>query len=110
MSITVPDASLFEDSQIAFSHKSDNELKKAYRLYRLFDNPFLKVGTSLTSLAFRMHLPIEFIVKATAYKQFCGGEKLKECESTIEYLAEKNILTAIKYSVETKASEADYNK
>ncbi|HXH20038.1 MAG TPA: proline dehydrogenase family protein [Chitinophagales bacterium] len=111
MSVAVLNASIFEDTQIAFSHLSNFELRKAYYLYQSFNNPLLlKAGMSLASLAFRLHLPVEFIIKATAYRQFCGGETLKECAETIGRLAASGILTALQYSVETKAGEADYNK
>jgi len=111
MTVTGYNAALFEDTRIAFSHLSNFELRKAYYLYLSFNNPLLlKAGTSLASLAFRLHLPVEFIVKATAYRQFCGGETLDDCAETIERLAQSGILTALQYSVETKATEADYNE
>lgn len=101
----------FEDTRTAFSGKSDREIKNAYRIFQSFSSPLLlRAGTSLAKLAFRLRLPVEGIVKATVYKQFCGGESLKECESVIKHLAKNNILTALQYSVETKASEAEYNK
>ncbi len=104
-------ASLFEDSIVAFSNKTDKELKNAFRLFQSFNNPLLlKIGTSLTNLAFQLHLPIEPIVKATAYKQFCGGETLQECEAVIEHLSENKIFTALQFSVETKSSEEEFDK
>src|SRR5689334_13666 len=101
MQDVVPDVSLFEDSRIAFSDKSDRELKRAFRLFQSFNNPLLlNLGTSLTNLAFNLHLPIEAVVKATAYKQFCGGETLEECKDAISHLGENKIYTALQYGVE----------
>lgn len=111
MQEVVPIASLFENSSVAFSNKSDKELKIAFRLFQLFNNPLLlKLGTSFTNLAFQLRLPIEPIVKATSYKLFCGGESLQECEVAIKHLSENKIFTALQFSVETKSSEEEFDK
>lgn len=111
MPATVPNVSLFEDSRIAFSNKTDKELKLAYRLFQSFNNPLLlKLGTGFTNFAFQLHLPVEGIVKVTAFKQFCGGETLEGCISTIRHLGEYNIDTALTYAVETKSSEEEFDK
>lgn len=111
MQEVVPLASQFENSSVAFSNKTDKELKNAFRLFQSFNNPLLlKVGTGLTTLAFQLHLPIEPVVKATAYRQFCGGETLQECEAAIKHLSENKIFTALQFSVETKSSEEEFDK
>ena len=111
MQEVVPLASLFEDSSVAFSNKSDKELSNALRLFQSFNHPLLlKVGTAFTNLAFQLHLPIESLVKATTYKQFCGGETMQECDAVIKHLSENQIFTALQFSVETKSSEAEFDK
>ena len=101
----------FDDTSIAFSDKSTAELKRKYQLFRLISSPLLSsIGTKLTELAFRLRLPVKGIVKRTIFAQFCGGETIEECESTILKLGESNIGTILDYSVEGKSSEAVFER
>jgi proline dehydrogenase len=96
----------FEDTATAFSDKSNLDLKKKYRLFRMINSPFFTgVGTRLTEMAFRMHLPVKKIIKRTIFPQFCGGETIEECQPTIDQLGAANIGTILDYSVEGKADE-----
>src|SRR5688500_18625134 len=102
-------ASLFEYTQIAFSHLADKEFKKYYQLFKSFNNPLLfTIGKAFTSIAFQLKLPIEGILKKTIYHQFCGGETLEDCKAVILHLAEHNISTALQFSVETKSGEDEF--
>ena len=97
----------FEDTATAFSDKSNTDLKKKYRLFRLINSPVLTgIGTRLTELAFRLHLPIRKIVKRTIFSQFCGGESIEECQPTIDLLGEARIGTILDYSIEGKSEDA----
>jgi proline dehydrogenase len=97
----------FNDTAIAFSDKSNAELKKKYQLFKLINSPFLTgIGTELTEFAFRLHLPIKNLVKHTIFAQFCGGETIEECQPTIEKLGASRIGTILDYSVEGKSAEA----
>lgn len=100
----------FDNTQIAFSYKSDAELNRAYWLFKLVGSPALvKVGKSLTHIALALHLPIKSFIKATIFKQFCGGETIDECSATIENLGKFNIGTILDYSVEGKEDEKDFD-
>jgi len=96
----------FEDTATAFSDKSNLDLKKKYRLFRMINSPFLTgIGTRFTKMAFRMHLPVKKIIKRTIFPQFCGGETIEECQPTIDQLGAANIGTILDYSVEGKPDE-----
>ncbi|HIP36837.1 MAG TPA: proline dehydrogenase [Crocinitomix sp.] len=100
----------FDNTQIAFGSKSNSDLKWSYRLFNLMSKPWLvKVGKVATTIAFKLHLPIKGIIKKTIFKQFCGGENIKECEQRINQLAKFNIGTILDYSVEGKTSNEDLN-
>lgn len=99
----------FENTEVAFGHKSNQELNKAYWLFRLVGSPFLvKLGKFFTVLAIKLYLPIKGVVKKTIFAQFCGGETINECEKTIELLSKHNIGTILDYSVEGKEDEKDF--
>jgi len=97
----------FEDTATAFSDKSNLELKKKYRMFRLINSPVLTgIGTRITELAFRLRLPIRKIVKRTIFSQFCGGESIEECQPTIDMLGKARIGTILDYSIEGKSEDA----
>jgi proline dehydrogenase len=50
-------------------------------------------------------LPIKGAIKATIFKQFCGGETIVECEHTIEQLSTAKVGTILDYSVEGEDDE-----
>ena len=66
------------DTRTAFAHKSDRDLHQAYWLFRIIGTPWLtSVGSVLTKAALALHLPVKGVVKATIFKQFCGGRTFR---------------------------------
>jgi proline dehydrogenase len=97
----------FYDTKTAFADKSNEELRKKYWLFKLLNSSLItNLGTKLTELAFRMKLPVKGLVKETVFRQFCGGETIEECETTIQKLGGSKIGTILDYSIEGKASES----
>jgi len=101
----------FNNLKNAFSDKSDADLNRAYLLFKSMSNPVLsKVLTGLSQFALKLHLPIKPIIKATVYKQFCGGETIEESQATIDKLWESKIGTILDFSAEGKQSVHDFNR
>ncbi|TND07524.1 MAG: proline dehydrogenase [Bacteroidetes bacterium] len=99
----------FDNTEVAFSGKSDKDLKRSYWLFRLIGNPMLvNVGSGMTKFALAIHFPIKGMIKATIFKQFVGGETIEECGKTVEALGKFGIGTILDYSVEGKESENDF--
>ena len=74
----------FDNTAVAFSGKSNGDLDRAYWLFKLIGNNILvTLGKSATQVALGLHMPIEGVVKATIFKQFCGGTDLDSCDKTI---------------------------
>ena len=69
----------FEDTEIAFRNKSNGELNSAYLLFKVISSNFLtRVGPPITNFFMNIGLPIKGAIKATIFKQFCGGETIAE--------------------------------
>lgn len=102
----------FSDTQTAFAHKSDAELKQAQWLFRMMSQPLLtKIGSKLGLIALKLHLPFtEKAIKETIFRQFVGGRTLLESQNTIDTLYARNVFTMLDYSAEAKTTEEDYNK
>lgn len=101
----------FENTEVAFSSKSDRELNWAYKLFKLIGNSSLvRLGKLGANISLKLGLPIKTIVKKTIFNQFCGGETIQDCEKTITQLNNFKIGTILDYSVEGKKSEKEFNQ
>lgn len=100
----------FNNTEIAFSGKTKQDLNRSYWLFKMVSNPaFVSFGKTLTTFAINIHFPIKGIIKATIFKQFCGGETIQECDRVIKELGCFNIGTILDYSVEGKETEYDFD-
>ncbi|MBI1266081.1 MAG: proline dehydrogenase [Cryomorphaceae bacterium] len=100
----------FENTEVAFAHKSNYDLKKAYWLFKLVGNPFLvKFGKVSVSVALKLGLPIGWAMRKNIFAQFCGGETIAECANTTKILDGLGVGTILDYSVEGKESEAEFD-
>jgi proline dehydrogenase len=100
----------FDNTQVAFSGKSDGDLKRSYWLFKVISNPsIVNIGKGLTNFALAIRFPVGWIIKPTIFKQFVGGENIEECSRTIAALAKYKVGTILDYSVEGKESEEDFD-
>jgi proline dehydrogenase len=91
----------FTNSEIAFKNKTNAQLKEAYVLFKIMNNPFwVKTGKNLTRFAFSIHLPIDWIIRNTIYKFFVGGRSIEDCSKTIKKLSERNVHTILDFAAE----------
>jgi proline dehydrogenase len=96
----------FENTEIAFRHSSNSDLKRAYWLFRVINVNFLvKIGPPITNFAIKIGLPIKGLIKATIFKHFCGGETIAECDKTIRNLNNGRVGTILDYSIEGEDDE-----
>jgi proline dehydrogenase len=100
----------FEDTEIAFKHSSNTDLKRAYWLFKIININFLvRIGPPITNFAVKIGLPIKGLIKATIFKHFCGGETIRECEQTIKTLERGGVGTILDYSIEGEDDEQVFN-
>lgn len=98
----------FSNTEVAFKSKSNDELNKAYWLFKMVGSPtFVSVGKNLTNFALAIRFPIKWAVKPTIFSQFCGGETIDDCKQTIQLLHNHGVGTILDYSLEGKESNAD---
>lgn len=102
----------FNNTIVAFSDKSDSELRKMAWLFRLMKNETLvSVLSKLSLKAVEWRIPLaDYLVKKTIFYQFCGGTSLEDCIPTIKRLAKKNTLTILDYGAEGKNEESEFDK
>ena len=97
----------FQNTSVAFAHKSDAELSKAKMLFKSFNYPaLLTYGPAMAKVA--VGLGLKFTIKKTIFEQFCGGETIHECDRAIDSLAKSGIGTILDYSVEGEESESTF--
>jgi proline dehydrogenase len=98
----------FQNTSVAFAHKSNGDLVKARWLFRSFNFPaLLTYGPSMAKAA--VFLGLKFTIKKTIFQQFCGGENIEECNVAIQNLAQSGIGTILDYSVEGEESEETFD-
>jgi proline dehydrogenase len=101
----------FEDTSVAFSYKSDRELRKANFIFSLVSHPWVSsLATGAVKLSFTLGLPIEGIVKRTVFDHFCGGESMDNSDAVIEKLSRFGVQTILDYSVEGEDSEEAFEQ
>jgi len=99
----------FDNTEVAFSGKSDADLRRAYWLFRMIGINFLvKIAPPFVDAALALHLPVKGLIRATIFKHFCGGESVDDCEQTIAKLSKYHIGAILDYSVEGKETEEDF--
>ncbi|HET8828272.1 MAG TPA: proline dehydrogenase family protein [Pelobium sp.] len=100
----------FEDTEVAFKHLSDTELRKSYWLFKAISNWLLaRVGPFFAKTAIFLGLPISGLIKATLFKQFCGGETINDCTPVILRLFANGVGTILDYSVEGGNNEKAFD-
>lgn len=99
----------FNNTEVAFKGKGEQDLKRSYWLFKFISwNWLIKIGPAMLKIFLPLGFPIP-LIKATIYKQFCGGETIDECDNTINELGKNNVKTILDYSVEGKESEHDFD-
>jgi len=99
----------FEDTSVAFSYKSDAELKKAHFIFSLVNHPWISsVATGSVRWALKLGFPIESIIKKTVFYHFCGGESIEKVKEALDRLARYGIGTVLDYSVEGEKTEEGF--
>ncbi len=98
----------FNNTEQAFSHLSDGELRKALLLFQTVGNPTLvRLGKVLMQAALALRIPVGWAIRPTIYAHFCGGESIADSEATVAKLHAGRVHTILDYSAEGKESERE---
>ena len=100
----------FNNTEVAFAHKSNAELKKARLLFQSFNYPILiKYGPGFAASVIDVIKPVKTLIKSTLFAQFCGGESIEDCSKAISSLTANKIGTILDYSVEGEETEVVFD-
>ena len=103
--------SIFNNTQLAFADKADAQLKKAFWMFKLIEQPALtKIGTNFLNFAVHNNLPFAgSVVKNTMFEQFCGGETREESMKVVIKMFKRGVGSIFDYSIEGKEDEATFD-
>ncbi len=103
--------SIFNNTQLAFADKSDAQLRKAYWMFKLIEQPTLtKIGTNFLNFAVHHDFPFAgTVVKKTMFEQFCGGETREESMKVVIQMFKRGVGSIFDYSIEGKEEEATFD-
>ncbi|HBU78606.1 MAG TPA: proline dehydrogenase [Muricauda sp.] len=100
----------FENTAIAFELKSDSQLERAYFLFKMISiEPLVKIGTALTNVAIKAHLPVEGLIRTTVFDHFCGGVNEKDCLPIIDNMYGNGVYSVLDYSAEGKSVDNQFD-
>ena len=100
----------FDDTAVAFQYKSHRSLRKANFIFSLINHPWVaSVAIGLAKIALMLKLPVDGIIRSTAFGHFCGGESIQETKDTIQQLSKYGVNTILDYSVEGEDAEMDFD-
>ncbi|HTO15139.1 MAG TPA: proline dehydrogenase family protein [Edaphocola sp.] len=100
----------FDNTEIAFRSRDNASLKQANFLFKSMSSSILtKLGIGTTLNFLKWGVPVQGLIKKTIFKQFCGGENLKETAKTVDMLDRYNVEVALDYGVEGKTEESDFD-
>ncbi|MBX2967329.1 MAG: proline dehydrogenase family protein [Cyclobacteriaceae bacterium] len=100
----------FEDTETAFAYKSDAALKKANFIFSLVNNPWVSsVATTSVKMSLKFRLPVEGIIRKTAFDHFCGGESIEQATRVVEQLGNFQVGAILDYSVEGGDTEKGFD-
>ncbi|MGA0828835.1 MAG: proline dehydrogenase, partial [Flavobacteriaceae bacterium] len=101
----------FRNTEVAFAAKSNSELLKARFLFELLRNKRLvSLGNGFIQWALAIGLPVEWLIKATVFKHFCGGITLDSCKPLVDKLEETGVRAILDYSVEGQDTDNQFDK
>jgi len=104
------DKNIFNNTEVAFSIKTDAELEKAYWLFKMIKNePLVKLGTGVTKFALKHHFPVEGLIRTTVFDHFCGGVTEKDSLPLVDKLYRKGVYSILDYSVEGADNDATFD-
>lgn len=98
----------FNNTEIAYSSQSTQELKRARLLFLSISYPWIVTfGKLMLKLATALRIPTAWAIKPTIFKQFVGGETIDECKKVVDTLSKFGVKSILDYSVESKDNEDD---
>jgi proline dehydrogenase len=101
----------FDDTEVAFSYKSDKELRKANLIFSIVNHPTIaSIATGLAKVGLALHLPVKGLIKATVFEHFCGGETINQSEQTIKTLSRFHVGTILDFSAEGAHTEEGFDR
>jgi len=96
------------DTEVAFRSRSNADLLRARVLFTVIGNPTISaIGGALTRFALAIGLPVKGLIKRTIFRQFVGGETVKETMPVMKDLYASGVGSIMDHSVEGQDNEDD---
>lgn len=101
----------FSNTAIAYQHASHADLRRARALFGLLASPALvSMGVALSLWSLKWRLPVKGLIRATVFRQFCGGETVAETRPAIKRLWQSKVGSILDYSVEGQSTDAAFDQ
>ncbi len=99
----------FDNTAHAFQYKNVKELTLSKWMFILLRSTiFNKIGGWLLVHLLKLKIPISWIIKATIYKQFVGGENLEQADRTAQKIFQYKVFSMLDYGKEANEKEESF--
>lgn len=101
----------FSNTAIAYQHASHADLRRARALFGLLaSSTLVSMGVALSLWSLKWRLPVKGLIRATVFRQFCGGETVAETRPAIKRLWQSKVGSILDYSVEGQSTDAAFDQ
>lgn len=101
----------FSNTAIAYQHASHADLRRARALFGLLaSSTLVSMGVALSLWSLKWRLPVKGLIRATVFRQFCGGETVAETRPAIQRLWQSKVGSILDYSVEGQSTDAAFDQ
>lgn len=101
----------FSNTEIAYKHLSNFELRRAYLLFKTIQiEPLTLFGSQMLRGFIKVGLPVGWAIKPTIFKHFVGGETIRDCETLVDKQFKENVATILDFSVEGQKNEVSFDQ
>lgn len=102
----------FSNTEIAFEHRSNSQLRGTFWLFRIMNKAWLvrilgAVGLWLHDMGITIFNPL---IRITFFKHFCGGVSLEDSTKAVKHLLDLHTLTVLDFGAEGKVKEEDFDR
>ncbi len=103
--------SIFNDTKVAFQDKTNQQLQKAYLMFRAIEQPAItNIGISALNFTVKNNFPfVQSIVRQTLFEQFVGGETREKSMQVVKQLFKHHIGSIFDYAIEGKEEESTFD-
>ncbi|MBL6647098.1 MAG: proline dehydrogenase family protein [Flavobacteriaceae bacterium] len=101
---------IFNNTTVAFAHKTTKELRKARIIFLLLSKRYMvRVGMTLLKWSKQIRLQGFWYIERLVYRHFCAGADLMQTNSVVQQLKKYGVSAYLNYAIEDVKREIEFD-